>query len=308
MKIVFLGYGNYGAASLRGLLQDDEIVIDLVVSHPPKKGDRFGSKVLELARANGVHALQSRMLSEECIRENIRSVTPDAIVSTNWRRKIPREVFSLGRLGALNIHDALLPRYGGLSAEQWVILNGEAETGVTVHFVIDLMDAGPIIHQISFDIDENDTAEMIASKQLDIYPIIICEALKKLKAPNFKPKSSDPSKYTRFHALKLQDAKLQFCKSPGYIDKQIKAWSGQFGDCWIEVNNQKYWVLEVQFPQMVLAGEPGRVVTHSDEGVWIVTAPCTRTGQSGIVIKQLRTECGELVDARKIISNGKHLS
>ncbi len=307
MNIVFLGYGNYGAASLRGLLQDDEIIVDLVVSHPPKKGDRFGTTVLELARSNGIHALQSRMLSEKCIRENISSVSPDVIVSTNWRRKIPSEVFLLGRIGAVNIHDALLPKYGGLSAEQWVILNGESETGVTVHFVTNLMDAGPIVHQIPFDIDENDTAEMIASKQLDIYPVIICEALKKLRASNFKPKSYDPSEYTRFHALKKQDARLQFCESPEYINKQIKAWSGQFGDCWVEVGNQKYWVIDVKFPQMVLAGMPGRVVTHSDEGVWLTTAPCAKTGQSGIIIKQLRTKSGKPVDARNVILNGAHL-
>lgn len=188
MNIVFLGYGNYGAASLLGLLQDDEIIIDLVISHPPKKGDLEGSKVIDLARSNGLHVLQSNMLSEECIRENIRTLKPDAIVSTNWRKKIPEEVFSLGTLGTLNIHDALLPNYGGLSAEQWVILEGEKETGVTVHLVTDLMDAGPIVHQISFSIDETDTAESIAQKQLEIYPIIICDALKMLKQPDFKPK------------------------------------------------------------------------------------------------------------------------
>ena len=148
MKIVFLGYGEYGAASLSGLLQDEDISIDLIVTHPPKKGDVLANVVAEMAERNDITLLQSKSLSENSIQAVIRRCEPDVIVSTNWRFKIPSSIFSIGRFGTLNIHDALLPKYGGLSAEQWVILNGEKKTGVTVHFVTDMMDAGPIVYQI----------------------------------------------------------------------------------------------------------------------------------------------------------------
>lgn len=307
MKIVFLGYGEYGAAALSGLLQDKDISVDLIVTHPPKKGDVFANAVAELAALNDIALLKSKTLSENSIKEAIRCCEPDVIVSTNWRFKIPSRVFSMGRIGTLNIHDALLPKYGGLSAEQWVILNGEKETGVTVHFVTDMMDAGPIVYQIPFLIDPTDTAENVASKQLEIYPIIIQRAIWALTKPGFEPTYIDLSQYCRFHALGETDAKLNFSLTPDQMGRHVRAWSGKFGGCWIEIENERFRVGEVALPEMALAGVPGRVIAHGGDGAWIVTGSCSQTGCSGIIFKTLLAEDSSVLEAQQVLRSGMQL-
>lgn len=306
MNIVFLGYGEYGAASLSGLSKNSNLFIELVVTHPKKNcvGD---NDVSDFAKSKNIPYLESKKLTESLVRQAIESCEPDVIVSTNWRYKIPKEIFSLARLGTLNIHDALLPKYGGLSAEQWVILNGESETGVTVHLVTDQMDTGPIVNQVSFEVFPLDTAETIALKQLEIYPVIISEAIKKLSNPDFMAKEVKITDCYRFHSLTELDAKLKFSSSPEMIRRQMRAWAGKFGGCWLSVSNERFYISEFEFPEMVLSGEPGRVLTHSQEGVWVVTGVCPVTGQSGVIIKELRTENGTVIDAKSILPWGCQL-
>ena len=192
----------------------------------------------------------------------------------------------------------------GLSAEQWVILNGEKKTGVTVHFVTDMMDAGPIVYQISFTIDQYDTAESIASKQLEIYPVIIRKAIWTLTEPGFKATRIELSQYYRFHALREIDAKLNFLQTPDQLRRQIRAWSGKFGGCWIEAEDKRFKIGKIDLPEMALSGIPGRVIAHGKDGVWVVTGSCCQTGRSGIIIKTLLAEDGSVLDAQQILRCG----
>ncbi|MEP5762606.1 MAG: formyltransferase family protein [Litoreibacter sp.] len=307
MNVVFLGFGTYGAASLTGLIESNDVNVDLVISHPQKPNDPESNTVLDIAKQHGIHTLQSAMLSETYIGESIVSAAPDAIVSTNWRRQIPERIFKLSKLGTVNIHDALLPSYGGLSAEQWVVLKGETKTGVTVHFVSEQMDAGPIILSEAFEIDNYDTAETISSKQLEIYPRIICKALSKISEEGFQPECRNPDEYVRYHSLSRRDAKLSFDKSPTEIARQMRAWSGKFGGCWLDVGETRYNLHEVEFPEISVAGIPGRVVTHTERGTWVATSPCTETKHSGVIIRKVEDPDGNLLDSRKVMWRGLQL-
>ena len=309
VSIVFLGFGTYGAASLGGLLKRfGSKAVKLVVTHPEQKGNDASKLVKELALSKGIEVCESFNLLEISAVERIKECEAAFIVSTNWRRKIPSSVFSQARIAALNIHDALLPDFGGLGAEQWVILKGEKKTGVTVHLIDELMDAGSIVLQKAFKISPNDTAEDIVQTQLEIYPKIICKAINGLLSGKLEPRPLPPMAYRRYHSFTYEDRQLRFDCPPEMIMRQIRAFFGRYGHCWIALDGQHYNVIDVTVPEYNFDGIPGRVVTHLSDGVAVATKPCDKTQAAGIVIKKIQDQDGIIIPAWTLLKKNLQLA
>ena len=94
----------------------------------------------------------------------IAAIDPDIIFSFYYRKMISREILNLPRVGAFNLHGSFLPAYRGRCPVNWVIINGEKKTGVTLHYMIDKPDAGDIVGQKAVEIDVSDTAKTLYDK------------------------------------------------------------------------------------------------------------------------------------------------
>ncbi|MCF7871223.1 MAG: methionyl-tRNA formyltransferase, partial [Candidatus Omnitrophica bacterium] len=132
MRIVFLGFQKWGWAALKGLIESKHQVV-LVITHSQNKSVYRGSfidkSVKELAESNDITTLECKRLNEEEIINKIKDANPDVIVSSDWETWIAPEVTRLAKKAAINIHDALLPKYAGFSPVNWAIINGEKEVG-----------------------------------------------------------------------------------------------------------------------------------------------------------------------------------
>ncbi len=163
-SVVACAYSEVGHACLSELL---EIGADvrMVITHADAPGERtwFGS-VAELARAAGVPVLEPEDVNDADTARAIASAEPDLLYSFYFRQMIRPHVLEIPRLGALNLHGSLLPRYRGRAPVNWALVHGEVETGVTLHYMDPKPDHGEIVARARVAIDRDDTALTLTRK------------------------------------------------------------------------------------------------------------------------------------------------
>jgi methionyl-tRNA formyltransferase len=305
-RIAFLGFGEYGAASLRGLLGGHHVVI--AFTHPPRP-DR-PNPVVALAGDAGVPLWVSPKLDQPGEILLLREAGPDFLVSANWRRRVPDAALACARVAALNIHDSLLPAYAGLSAEQWVVRNGEIRTGVTVHLMTAVMDVGGIVCQRAVPIDSEDRAADVAQKQIALYPEIILEAIAACLRPGFEPTHVPVAEYERYHAVTEDDLRIDWKAGPTEILDMIRAHSDPYPNSFFLLRGKRFRLKAARRPECSYVGTPGRVVSLAYDGVAVVTGQDRRrhgTSLRGLVLRSIQNAAGAIHPARDVLPRNSQL-
>ena len=148
MRIAFLGTPDFARASLKALLDEgrDIAAVFTQPDRPRGRGMRLApSPVKELAEASGIPVYQPETFSDGAAAGILREVRPDLTVAVAYGRLLPEDFLSVPKLGSINLHGSLLPRWRGAAPIQWAILSGDRITGVTVQYMAKEMDAGDII-------------------------------------------------------------------------------------------------------------------------------------------------------------------
>ena len=162
-RVVVCGYGEYGVAALETLLGLDAHIVAAVAP-----GNRSGPEVerfLTMADGRGVYTcLQPSRAAIDPFVEDLRALSPDVILTWSYSMKLPPSVLEVPVRGAVNVHTALLPEYRGGHVLQWALINGEAETGVTLHHMDEGIDTGPVIGQTRFALETTDDAVSVKAK------------------------------------------------------------------------------------------------------------------------------------------------
>ncbi|MBI1735055.1 MAG: formyltransferase [Candidatus Rokubacteria bacterium] len=155
-RTVLFAYHTIGARVLAALLERGEHVA-AVVTHPDDPGERgWFESVADLARA---HALPLfTVTNTPALAGALAALEPDVVLSVWFRRLLGPELLALPRVAALNLHGSLLPAYRGRAPLNWVLVNGERRTGVTLHHMTPEADAGDVVAQTPIDVDPDDTA------------------------------------------------------------------------------------------------------------------------------------------------------
>jgi len=165
---VVFAYHTIGPRALGALLARGQMVA-AVVTHDvePTEGDWFES-VAEVARAHGVPVLTPRSPNEPDILARLAALDVDVFLSVWYRRLLGEALLELPRIAALNLHGSLLPAYRGRAPLNWVLVNGEARTGVTLHHMTVEADAGDVIAQEPLDIHPDDTALTLYGRMVKV--------------------------------------------------------------------------------------------------------------------------------------------
>ena len=162
MRLIFMGYHNVGCACLETLIElcrglGDEIVAVVTHEDDPREGLWFAS-VAKAAFDNYLPVYQPRDPNDPAFVAVLKRLEADFLFSCYYRHMLKRPVLELPRLGALNMHGSLLPRYRGRCPVNWVLVNGETETGVTLHYMEEKADQGDIVGAKRVPITPEDTA------------------------------------------------------------------------------------------------------------------------------------------------------
>ena len=220
MNLVVFGEDMYTAAVIGSLVKAGHTVCLLVT--PDSSTVNF--RVLEETTGKyGIGFFKTEDINSDVVAGMIREIKPDLIVSVHLRRILKKEIFSLAAKGAINIHPSLLPKYRGLSPQHQAIMHGDAESGVTVHFMEEEVDTGDIILQKKFAIENSDYILHVQAKMLSIYKTIIVEAVTLLERGSFEPIKQEMEQGSYFGPLKKADREINLSKSTKEVHNLIRA-------------------------------------------------------------------------------------
>lgn len=234
LRILFMGSGELACPALEALLAGpDEVVA--VVSQPERpKGRRLeiaACPAKAFADARGVPVLTPGQVGAEGSVEAIRELAPDLIVVAAYGQYIKPAILEVPRLGAINIHPSLLPRYRGASPIQAAIANGDETTGVTILHVAQKLDAGDIILQQEAPIRPDDTAATLLPRLAGLGARLLREAVDRLRAGDAPRIPQDDARAVYAGKLTKADGRIDWTRPAGEILNQIRAFTPWPGCC-----------------------------------------------------------------------------
>ena len=165
MRIVFAGTSNFSSQHLSFIL-DGGWEVEAVLSQPDKgagRGKRIAPTATKtLAKAFNIRVLQPSFLKEnELIEKEIKEINPDLILVVSYGLMVPKNILSIPRLGCINVHASLLPRWRGAAPIERCILSGDKKSGITIMKMTEGLDSGPILKKYPCDISLNETAQSL---------------------------------------------------------------------------------------------------------------------------------------------------
>jgi len=195
MKLIFMGTPDFAVPSLKELLGEG-YEISSVVTVPDKKQGRglktAFSPVKEFALENNLRLIQPDNLLDTGFISEIKKQNPDLIIVVAFRI-LPKVVFNIPKLGTINLHASLLPRYRGAAPINWAIIKGETETGLTTFFINEKVDTGNVILQIKVPIEPFENYGSLYSKMSQEGAKLLLETVKKVSGNDYQLINQDES-------------------------------------------------------------------------------------------------------------------
>jgi len=258
--ILVFAYHDVGYECLDLLIQNDEYIA-AVITHPddPREEIWFRS-VAGLARKYGIPVHTPESVNTLEWKERIRTMAPDLIFSFYYRSMISEEILSVPRLGAFNMHGSLLPKYRGRVPINWAVLNGEKETGVTLHHMVKRADAGDIVDQEAVLIGSEDTAQDVFRKCVQAARLVLERQLEALEAGTAPRRKQDESQATTFGGRKPEDGRIDWTQSADRIYNLVRAVTSPYPGAFTTVNGKKLLVWWAK-PTAAAGGAPGQIVS-----------------------------------------------
>ncbi len=235
LNLVFCGTPRFAVPTLERLIEAGHSV-PLVVTQPDRPRGRGMevaiSPVKDAAMRLGIAVQQPASIKNNAeFRDQLAAIRPDAIIVVGYGRIIPQWMIDLPRLGNLNLHASLLPKYRGAAPIQWAIANGESVTGVTTMRIDAGLDTGDILMQREIPIGLEDMAETLGPKLASIGADLMVETLRGLESGQVRSTPQDHSQATLAPILKKEDGRMDFSRSARDLFNRLRGfqpWPGAF--------------------------------------------------------------------------------
>lgn len=198
-KVVFMGTPLFAIPVLEKLIENEDVIA--VYTQPDRPSGR-GQKmtpppVKTVAQKHHIPCFQPPHFKKASTIEELKSLHPDLIVIIAYGLFLPKSVLDIPPHQTLNVHPSLLPQYRGAAPIQWALINGDAQTGVTILYVTPEMDAGDILMQKKVKISDEDTADSLQSKLCILGADLLIETLGGLKHHTITPRPQNPPKNSK---------------------------------------------------------------------------------------------------------------
>jgi methionyl-tRNA formyltransferase len=265
MRIVFLGTPEFAVPSFRALLKERYQVVG-VVTQPDRPQGRSRSRLIappvkSEALNAGIPVLQPARPLGDVFLAGLRRLEPDLAVVVAYGHILRPDVLSLPRLGMINVHASLLPRWRGAAPIQHAILAGDAETGVSIMQMDQGLDSGPVLHRVATPIGPNETAGSLAARLAEIGATALIDALSLLTGEFARPEPQDDSRVTLAPKIDRESGRLDWGRDAAALARQVRAFDPAPGA----------WTTHEQSPLKLFGavavadrGEPGCVLTAGD--------------------------------------------
>ncbi|WP_164062882.1 bifunctional UDP-4-amino-4-deoxy-L-arabinose formyltransferase/UDP-glucuronic acid oxidase ArnA [Serratia marcescens] len=303
MKAIVFAYHDIGCAGLKALTEAGYDV-QAVFTHTDDPGENnFFSSVARLGAELDLPVYAPEDVNHPLWVDRIRALQPDVIFSFYYRHMLSDEILSLAPQGGFNLHGSLLPHYRGRAPVNWALVNGETETGATLHKMVKRPDAGDIVGQQKVTIADNDTALTLHKKVLEAAQVVLQEQLPKLKNGTATFTKQDESQASYFGRRTAADGEILWHKSAKEINNLVRAVTEPYPGAFSYLGQRKLivWrsrVLDTQHdkqPGTVLSASP--LVIACGEGALEIVAG---QNDSGLYVQgsRLAQEMGIVTDVR----------
>ncbi len=259
-SILVFAYHDVGYECLDFLIQNDEYILAVITHENNPNEEIWFRSVADLAAEYGIPVYTPESVNTPEWVERIRSWEPDLIFSFYYRNMIKEDILNIPRLGAFNMHGSLLPKYRGRAPINWAVLNGEQETGVTLHHMVKRADAGDIVDQEAVPIGLDDTAQDVFHKAVKAARLVLERQIDALTQGTAPRRKQDESRATYFGGRKPEDGRIDWTQNAETIYNLIRAVTHPYPGAFTETGGKKlfvWWAKALPGAE----GVPGQVIS-----------------------------------------------
>ncbi|MHB1290839.1 MAG: methionyl-tRNA formyltransferase [Sulfuricella sp.] len=288
MRLIFAGTPEFAAVALAALIEAGHDVA-LVLTQPDRPAGRgmrlTPSPVKQLALQHGLSVLQPAALKDAEVQAQLAAVNADAMIVAAYGLLLPPAVLTLPRLGCLNIHASLLPRWRGAAPIQRAILAGDPETGITIMQMDSGLDTGGMLLRAKLPIADNDTAQTLHDKLAVLGASSIVSALQQLELGALQAQPQDGSAATYAAKLSKAEGWLDWRKSAAELARAVRAYN-PFPVAQARRQAETWRIWQAQEAQRD-GGSPGEILQADKEGILV------RCGDGALLLKELQKAGGK---------------
>lgn len=225
MRIVFMGTPDFAVPALKALVEAGHQVQGVFTQpdKPKNRGMRLQPPpVKEYSLSAGLPVYQPAKMRDGEALGILRELNPDLIAVAAYGKILPVDILELPRLGCVNVHSSLLPKYRGAAPINWAILNGEDETGITIMYMAEGMDTGDILAQAKTPIGIEEDARQLFGRLAEMGAELLVETVAALEAGTVKPVPQDESRATRAPMLSRELSPMDWTRTARQLHDQVR--------------------------------------------------------------------------------------
>jgi len=269
LRIVFAGTPEFAAEHLQALLDTPHQIVAVYTQpdRPAGRGQKLApSPVKQLAQEHGIPVLQPQSLRDPAAQAELAALQPDLMLVVAYGLILPQAVLDIPRLGCINSHASLLPRWRGAAPIQRAIAAGDRESGVTVMRMEAGLDTGPMLLKVSTPIGADDTGGSLHDRLAGLGPQAVLAAIAGLAAGTLAGEVQDDSLATYAHKLNKDEARLDWTRPAVELERLIRAFN-PWPICHSTLDGAPLKVLAAQLVDG--QGRPGQILAASKEGLTV---------------------------------------
>jgi methionyl-tRNA formyltransferase len=297
-RIIFMGTPEFAVSSLAACFELGDVVA--VVTQPDKPKGRGNTlaapPVKELALSRGVPVLQPVKLRTPPFSEELRKFNPDVCVVTAYGRILPKDILELPRLGCVNVHASLLPRFRGAAPIQWAIAHGDTETGVSLMVMDEGLDTGPVLAMKRLPMAPDETSASLHVKLAALGGEVLRESLPKYLGGELKPVPQPGEGVVLAPIIDKDQGRLDFTKPAVELERRLRAftpWPGAF----TTLGGKLFKVHRMRAAGST--GTPGAVLAANADGIEVAC------GEGSLVLLEVQPEGKRVMSAADFLAGHK---
>ena len=274
LRIIFAGTPDFAARHLDALLSSEHQVVGVFTQpdRPAGRGKKLmPSPVKVLAEEKSLPVFQPASLRAEENQQLVANLNADVMVVVAYGLILPKAVLAMPRLGCINVHGSLLPRWRGAAPIQRSLWAGDAETGVTIMQMDVGLDTGDMLFKLACPITEEDTSATLYDKLAELGPQGLIATLQQLAQGTAQPQVQDEAQATYAEKLSKEEARLDWSLSAAQLERCIRAFN-PWPMSWFAVDEQPVKVWKASVIPSKPTDKPGTIVEVSKAGIQVATA------------------------------------
>ena len=293
MRILFMGTPEFAVASLRRLVEDGHEICGVFTQpdKPKNRGHKLTfSPVKEYALTQNLPVYQPLKMRDGEAEALVKQLAPELIVVAAYGKILPEEILNTPPYGSINVHSSLLPKYRGAAPINWAILDGEAETGVSIMYMAKELDAGDVILQKTTPIGEQEDAQALTARLAELGAQALSEAVEALRNGTASRPPQDASRQTYASMLSREMSPIDWNRTARQINCQVRGLI-PWPCATTELAGQRFKIYETALGRETAAA-PGTVLSAGKQGIEVACGD----GRS-LYLTQLQAEGGKRMAA-----------